>query len=57
MTGIDSSFVLAILFSLRNTGDLFPKAIEKEVISGFFEFYFLFQPVDIMILGAGALKV
>ena len=44
MTGIDSSFVLAILFSLRNTGDLFPKAIEKEVISGFLSFIFCFNP-------------
>ena len=54
---IDSSFVPVIPFSLENTGDLFPKAIKKEVISGFLIFIFLFQPVDKMSLGAGALKV
>ena len=56
MTGIDGSFVLVIPFSLGNTGDLFPKAIKKEVNSGFLIF-FLVQPVDKMRLGAGALKV
>ena len=30
MTGIDSSFVLVIPFSLGNTGDLLPKAIKKK---------------------------
>ena len=59
MTGIDGSFVLVFPFSLGNAGDLFPKAIKKEVISGFLIFLFvcLFQPVDKMILGARALKV
>ena len=57
MTGIDGSFVLVIPFSLGNSGDLFPKAIKKEVISGFLIFVCLFQPVDKMSLGAGALKV
>ena len=56
MTGIDGSFVLVIPFSLGNSGDLFPKVIKKEVISGFLIF-FLFQPVDKMSLGSGALKV
>ena len=40
MTGIDGSFVLVIPFSLGNAGDLFPKAIKKEVISGFLIFFF-----------------
>ena len=59
MTGIDGSFVLVIPFSLGNAGDLFPKAIKKEVISGFLICLFvcLFQPVDKMILEARALKV
>ena len=41
MMGIDGSFGFVIPFSLGNTGDLFPKAIKKEVISGFLIFFFV----------------
>ena len=56
MMGIDGSFVFVIPFSLRNTGDLFPKAIKKRGHFWLFDF-FLFQPIDKMSLRAGALKV
>ena len=44
MTGIDNSFVIVIPFPLGNTGDLFPKAMKKEVISGFIIISLCFNP-------------